>query len=194
MTSSKNSSSKKGLAAVLAAGLVIGGAAMFDFLHKWEEGPQRQLTVYADKLAGGLPTVCMGLTRHVTRTPIVVGERWSEQRCEIEERAAVNKVQRQLLKCFNTEPPVPVFMAATSHAWNFGAPSTCASAAMKAWNRGQWALGCRRLEFGDDGRRVWSYVKTGRTLPNGKPEYRFVRGLANRRGDEHRTCMTGAMP
>lgn len=193
MTSPRKNTGK-GFAAVLAAGLIVGGAVVMDHLRKWEEGPQRRLTVYADQLAGGIPTVCMGLTRHVTSTPIIVGERWSEEKCEREERAAVNKVQRQLLQCFDVEPPLPVFIAATGHAWNFGAPSTCASAAMKAWNRQQWALGCRRLEFGDDGRRVWSYVKTGRTLPNGKPEYRFIQGLANRRADEHRICMRGVVP
>lgn len=190
----KTPNRNKGIAALLAAGLVVGGAAMLDHLHKWEEGPKRQLTVYADKLAGGLPTVCMGLTRHITKTPIVVGETWTEEKCDREERAAVVKVQRQLLKCFKVEPPEPVFMAATGHAWNFGAPSTCASSAMRAWNAEQWALGCRRLEFGDDDRRIWSYVKTGRTLPNGKPEYRFIQGLANRRGDERRMCMYGVVP
>ena len=192
--SSRKSSRGKGLAALLAAGIVVGGGAMLDHLHKWEEGPKRQLTVYADKLAGGLPTVCMGLTRHVTKTPIVVGETWTEAKCEREERAAIVKVQRELLRCFKVEPPLEIFMAATSHAWNFGVPKTCASGAMQAWNAEQWALGCRRLEFADDGHRIWSYVKTGRTLPNGKPEYRFVQGLANRRGDEHRMCMYGVIP
>lgn len=184
----------KGIAALLAAGIVVGGAAMVGHLHKWEEGPKRQLVVYADKLAGGLPTVCMGLTRHITTTPIIVGERWTEAKCEREENAAIVKVQKQLLRCFKVEVPEPVFMAATGHAWNQGASATCGSSAMAAWNEEQWALGCRRLELSDSGRRIWSYVKTGRTLPNGKPEYRFVQGLANRRGDERRLCMTGVVP
>jgi len=38
---------------------------------------------------------------------------------------------------------------------------------------------------------VWSYVQTGRVLPNGKPEMRFVRGLANRRQAEYTLCMGG---
>lgn len=183
-----------GVAAALAAGLLLASPALMDHLRKWEEGPKRQLTVYADRLAGGLPTVCMGLTRHVTATPIIVGETWPEAKCEREERAAVARVQAQLLQCFTVVPPQPVLDMATGHAWNFGAPATCDSAAMRAWNSEQWALGCRRLEFGDDGRRVWSYVKTGRTLPNGEPEYRFVQGLANRRADEHRNCMRGVVP
>jgi GH24 family phage-related lysozyme (muramidase) len=184
----------KGIAAILAAGLVVGGTAMMGHLHKWEEGPKRQLVVYADKLAGNLPTVCGGLTKHITTTPIVVGEKWTEAKCDREERAAIVKVQKQLLPCFKVEVPEPIFMAATGHAWNFGASATCASSAMAAWNKEQWALGCRRIELDDAGRPIWSYVKTGRKLPNGKPEYRFVQGLANRRADEHHLCMTGVVP
>src|SRR5690606_41817462 len=99
-----------GVAAALAAGLLLASPALMDHLHKWEEGPKRQLTVYADKLAGGLPTVCMGLTRHVTKTPIVVGETWTEAKCEREERAAIVKVQRELLRCFKVEPPELIFI------------------------------------------------------------------------------------
>jgi len=32
--------------------------------------------VYADKLAGGLPTVCKGITKWASPYPVVVGERW----------------------------------------------------------------------------------------------------------------------
>lgn len=181
-----------GLAAALAAGLVLASPALMDHLHKWEEGPKRQLTVYADKLAAGLPTVCMGLTRHVTTTPIIVGQTWSEAKCEREERAAVQKVQLQVLQCLERVPPQGVLDTASEHAWNFGAGATCGSGFMAAWNRGDWYAGCRLTTFGHDGRRIWSYTKTGKTLPNGKPEMQFVRGLANRRDDALRMCMRGA--
>lgn len=36
---------------------------------------------------------------------------------------------------------------------------------------------------------VWSSVRTGRILPDGQPEFRFVQGLYNRRLDEVRACM-----
>lgn len=174
--------------------LVLASAGLLAFLALWESTGNPVLTVYADKLAGGLPTVCNGITRHVTDTPIVVGETWTAQQCAAEERRAVIKVQQQLLRCFKVSPPQPVFDAATSHAWNLGAPATCGSGAMRAWNAEQWALGCRRLELGDDNQRVWSYVRTGRTLPNGKPEMKFVQGLANRRGSERGLCMEGVLP
>lgn len=171
-------------AKIAAWGLVLCSPILYAFLGKWEG--DSQYVVYADKLAGGLPTVCRGLTRHVTDTPIIVGERWTAEKCEREERAAIIKVQHEVAACFNRHPPQSVFDAASEHAWNFGSGATCGSAAMKAWNRGEWALGCRRMEFGDDGRRVWSYVKDG----NGG--YRFVQGLANRREAARAMCMKPA--
>ena len=171
------------------AALVLGSAAVFAFLGDWEPAPgDKQFIVYADALAQGLPTVCKGITRHVTRTPIIVGERWAPEKCNAEERSALIVLQTRLLRCFTLTPPQGVFDAATSHAWNNGVSATCGSQAMQAWNAEEWALGCRRLQVSDGGKPVWSYVKTGRTLPNGKPEYQFVRGLANRRAAERAMC------
>jgi lysozyme len=164
--------------AVGGAALVAGSAALMTFLGQWEGGAE--YTVYADRLANGLPTVCKGLTHHVTRTPIIVGQRWTPEKCQAEEQAAVIKVQEQLAKCFTLAPPQAVFDAATSHAWNVGAPSTCGSSAMQAWRQGQWSLGCQRLSRSDGGQLVWVYAA-------GK----FVRGLANRRAAETDYCMTG---
>ena len=169
--------------------LLLASAAVVSFIGSWEGTGTK---VYADKLAGGLPTACGGLTRHVTDTPIVVGEVWSREKCDAEMGKALVKVQLQLAKCFKVAPPQSVFDAATSHAWNFGAPSTCASGAMRAWNAQQWSLGCRRLALDDADRPIWSYVKTGRTLPNGQPEYKFIQGLANRRKAEWQFCNTEA--
>ena len=159
-------------------------------LQKWESGPQRALIVYADKLAGGLPTVCNGLTRHVTRTPIVVGERWAPEKCVVEEANALERVQRDLLACFKRLPPPSVLDMGSSHAWNFGAQATCGSGAMAAWNRGEWERGCQRISRGDDGRMVWSF--TSHIDPaTGKKVFTFVQGLANRRADEATKCAGG---
>lgn len=166
---------QKLVAGAIVSGLVLCSAVAYDFLGRWEgEG---QNIVYADKLANGLPTVCRGLTHWVTDTPIIVGEYWSPEKCEREEKAAIVQVQLELLACFEVPPPQNVFDAATSHAWNFGANKTCMSSAMKAWDRGEWALGCRRLQFADSGRMVWVYSGG-----------RFVRGLANRRAAERELC------
>lgn len=168
----------KGIAAIAAAGLTLCSGALYTFLGRWEgEG---QNIVYADKLANGIPTVCRGITHWVTDTPVVVGEVWSKEKCEAEERAAITAVQSELIFCFDRTEKIPqsVFDMATSHAWNVGYKKTCASQAMQAWKAGDWYLGCRRLALSDSGRMVWSYA-------NGK----FVRGLANRRNDEWKECI-----
>lgn len=167
----------KGLAAILAAGLVAASPFAVKFIGDWEGADQYK--VYADSFANGLPTVCKGLTRHVTDTPIIVGEVWSKEKCEAEEKRAIVAVQSHLILCFNSHyPPQSVFDMATSHAWNVGYPSTCGSQAMKAWQQGGWELGCRRLQLSDSGRPVWSYA-------GGK----LVKGLMNRRAAEHENCL-----
>jgi len=164
---------------VVVGGLVLASAGLMAFVGMWESGPARVLTVYPDKLAGGLPTVCHGLTRHVTKTPIVVGERWTDAKCEAEEQAAMrNHVQLPLLRCFNHAPPQSVFDAASEHAWNMGVAQTCGSVAMQHWNRRSYATGCQRLAYAADGRPVWAYA-------GGK----FYRGLHNRRKASIDLCM-----
>lgn len=173
-------------------GLLLGAAALTAFLAVWEGGKSGDgsSTVYEDKLAGGIPTVCNGITRHVTSTPIIVGERWSAEKCSAEEHKALIAMQLKLEQCFAFEPPQSVLNMASSHAWNFGWPSTCNSQAMVAWNHKDWVTGCNRLAVSQHGKYVWSYVKTGKIV-NGKPEMKFVQGLANRRGAEAKNCAAG---
>lgn len=175
---------------ILVGGVALAAASpqLMSFLGKWESGAKRVLVVYPDKLAGDLPTVCDGLTRHVTSTPIIVGEVWSNEKCEAEEAAAVTRVQAQLAPCFKVAPPQVVFDMATSHAWNLGAPSTCSSGAMAAFNRGDFERGCQRLSRGDDGRVVWSFTSK---WVDGKKVLVFRQGLANRRADETQNCLEG---
>ena len=174
--------------AALGGSLIFASPTLLDFLQTEESGKAVVLVVYKDRLARDEPTVCDGLTKKVTRTPIIPGERWTLEKCERETRAAVVRVQSQLVKCFRIRPPQSVFDMGSSHAWNNGAPNTCGSAALKAWNAGQFELGCRRLAFSDGGRPVWSYVWTGRMLANGKREMRFVQGLQDRRQRELKVC------
>lgn len=173
--------------AKIAGGTVaLVSSCLLAFLTLWEG--DKQYTVYADKLAGGLPTVCRGLTKHVTKTPIIVGDVWSSDKCHAEESQAIERVQNNLARCFKRTPSQSVFDAASSHAWNFGVGSTCASDAMKAWNMGLWEIGCIRLYESDKGKPVWSFVKTGEYI-NGKPVYKFVKGLQNRRKAESAMCL-----
>lgn len=178
--------------AALGGFITLLSPQLFDHLEKWESGGKaRVLVVNADKLAGGLPTVCNGLTKHVTRTPIVVGERWTDEKCAVEEGNALERLQRDLLPCFKRLPPHSVFDMASSHGWNFGVSATCGSGAMAAWNRGEWERGCQRISRGDDGTLVWSFTR--RIDPKtGKNFFTFVQGLANRRADETQKCEVGA--
>lgn len=166
-------------------GLVLGSAAVVALIAGFEGGKlfDGSSRVYADKLAGGLPTVCSGLTKHITDTPIIVGERWSKDKCQSEETHAIQKVQLQLEKCFAIKPPQSVFDAATSFAWNVGTPSVCKSSAMANWNAGLWDVGCERMEKAASGKPVWSYVGGV-----------FIKGLANRRGKEFQHCVKDVQP
>lgn len=169
-------------AQAIAAGLVLGSASLLAFLGKWEPDKQNPGLVYADKLAGGKLTVCDGITAAVTKTPLVLGEVWPAEKCRQEKAAALDAVQTRLLACFTVAPPQSVLDAGSEHAWNFGPRATCGSLAMKAWQLGEWSLGCRRMAVSDGGKRVWSYVKDA----NGNKA--FVRGVARRRDDAVRLC------
>lgn len=164
----------------LAGSLYFASPEVRDFIGSFESGNRRVLVVYADKLAGGLPSVCDGLTRHVTTTPIIVGERWTDAKCETHERAVTITIQRELVKCFKIKPPQSVFEAATSHAWNFGSGKTCTSQSMKEWNRGNWAKGCTLLAYTPKYQPNWSHAGGV-----------FYPGLHRRRKAEMKMCLAG---
>ena len=175
----------------LAGSLVLASAGTIGMLTKWEpdrKTPEAYLTVYADKLANGLPTVCNGVTKHVSTIPVVVGEKWTDEMCREQEDNAIIKIQIQLASCFKHLPPQSVFDAAFDHAWNNGVQATCNSTSMTSWNRGNWLLGCNRLAYKADGSPNWAYVKTGKKLKDGTWEYKYVQGLHNRGVDRVKNC------
>lgn len=173
--------------------VMLGTVAVVAMIAAFEGGTNKDgsAVVYADKLAGGLPTVCHGLTKHITKTPIIVGEKWSAEKCFKEEQAAIIKVQTALEWCFgDLAPPQSVFDGGTSFAWNNGTTATCNSTPMLYWKQGMWQEGCRAMAYATGTNRpVWSYVRTGKKLANGKPEMKFVKGLFTRRRTEYLYCM-----
>ena len=178
----------------LVGSLVLAGAGTGLMLEKWEpskdpNNPEAHLMVYADKLAQGLPTVCNGITKHVSTKPVIVGEKWTQAECNEQQDNAIIKLQITLASCFKKLPPQSVFEAGTDHGWNNGVYATCGSESMRLWNQGKWREGCMRLAFTPSGAPNWASVKTGKTLPNGKPEYKFVQGLANRGIDRVNMCI-----
>jgi len=168
-----------GAAALVASGaLTLFSSDLQQFLGRWEGDGQN--VVYADKLAKGLPTVCKGITKHTSPYPVVVGDYWSPARCAEVERMVVSKAQLELADCIAVTISQPIFGALSSHAHNFGVPSTCASRAVGLINSGRVAEGRNALAHGPDGNPVWSYA-------DGK----FVRGLYNRRLAERELCLSG---
>jgi len=171
--------------------LVLASAGLFSFLGKWEDGrakPAADTVVYADKLAHGLPTTCLGLTNKTSPYPVIVGEVWSAAKCEEVGRLVLEKTQLRLADCIKTRVSQNTFDALSSHAHNLGAGSTCASRALALINAGQLREGCRALAQAPDGMPVWSYVPTGKRQPDGKVEMKFVAGLYARRVDEWHLC------
>ena len=161
--------------------LTFASVALVAFLTLWESGSKTINTVYADKLAGGLPTVCNGITKYsYTKRPIVVGEFWTDEECHQAETSVITSTQVKLAKCmpYSTQE---AFDAITSLAHNMGVERVCKEArAVRLINVGKTKEGCRAIAFGEDGRKVWASV-------DGK----YYRGLHNRRLDEMRMCLRG---
>jgi len=172
-----------GIKARVVTYLFVGGAtvlaaspALMDFLGRWEG--QGQYVVYADKLAGGLPTVCKGITKHTSQYPIVVGERWSPKKCRAEEERIVLETQINLQRCVTHPVPQGVWDKLTSHAHNFGWPKTCGSESVAAINAGDLERGCDLLAYKPDGSPNWSHVGE-----------QYIQGLHNRRKAERAECL-----
>ena len=168
---------------IAVGAIVLCSSTLGVFLGTWEGNGQN--VVYADKLANGLPTVCMGITRHTSPDPVVVGEYWSEARCAEVENLVIVKGQLSLADCLTNQAiGQNTFDALSSHGHNFGMPTTCASRAVGLINAGRIAEGCKALAWASDGMTpVWAYV----TGADGRKT--FVRGLHNRRLAEMRLCL-----
>jgi GH24 family phage-related lysozyme (muramidase) len=170
---------------IMAGAIALVSTPLVIFLGTWEGNGQN--TVYADKLAGGLPTVCKGITRFTSPYPVVVGDYWSPAKCAEVEQLVIRKTQLQLAECI-TNPNVgqTTFDALTSHGHNFGVTSTCASRAVALINAGRIAEGCKALAWAPDGKTpVWAFVT------DAKGQKRFIPGLHNRRLAESRLCAEG---
>jgi len=159
--------------------LVLASVGLVAMLTRWEPARDPGL-VYADRLANDLPTVCNGITRHVSPYPVVVGERWSAEKCALAQEYALAQTQMKLLPCFKVRISQGQFDAFSSFAWNVGFAAACGSRAMALTNSGQAAQGCDALAHKPDGEPAWSYAAG-----------RYVFGLYKRRLDERRLCLSG---
>lgn len=157
-------SSGKGRAiAVIGAGALALAAPL---IASWEG---KRNDPYLDIVR--VPTVCYGDTRNVT-----MGKRVSDAEC-------TDRLYRQIAD--HAEPIVQCvpalrdrnrqaqLAASVSLAYNIGTTGFCRSTAARRFNAGNWVGGCSAFYS-------WRYAA-------GKE----VRGLANRRRDEIRLCLTG---
>lgn len=172
---------KKLIASIIGAGsLIMASQPLKDFLTKWEGGGEG-MTVYADKLANGLPTACHGITKHVTDIPIIVGEYWPKEKCDRVRDIALVKVQTELLNCISFRSPQSVFDGLSSLAWNVGYVKACNSQSAKYARKREYKKACNLLAQTFSGKPNWSYASG-----------QFVKGLYNRRQDNRDTlCLAG---
>ncbi len=167
---------------IAAGGLTLASAGLLAMIVQWES---RENTAYADKLAGGVPTVCAGITPATSPYPVIVGDYWDDATCERVEKLVVAKAQLRLADCiYNDQVTQNVFDALSDMAHNVGVANVCASRAVGLINAGDIEAGCKAIAHAPSGKPVWSYVTSdGRKV--------FVRGLYNRRVAEMEICLSG---
>ena len=167
---------------VLVAGLWVGGDPLLQALSRWER-PAHETgasVVYADKLAGGLPTVCGGHTDWSLR----VGTAYSKADCDKIDRANSAKYALAIIECTghtDTNRVLNQHMldGLTLFSINVGIAGACGSRAVKLIKAGKASEGCKAIANGPYGEPVWSYVN----------KTTFVRGLYNRRQFERDWCL-----
>lgn len=156
-------------AALLAA---LTSPLAFQTLERWEGNV---LQVYADHLAGGLPTYCAGRTNPAA----VVGTKLSSDQCQAINKTTLLEYGYAVLGCVNWDYLTPQrLIGLTMFAVNVGKNGACGSQAVRHINAGNLRAGCDLIARTPDGRPNWSYA-----------DGVFVQGLQNRRQAERALCL-----
>lgn len=131
-------------------------------------------TVYADKLAGGIPTYCAGRTDWSAK----VGDKLTDDQCKVVNKITLLEYGYAVLGCVNWDYLNPDrLIGLTMFAINVGKDGACNSAAVRQINAGNVLVGCDLIARRPDGAPNWSYA-------DGK----YVQGLQNRRQAERKLC------
>lgn len=160
--------------AALPAALVaaLTGPLAMNTLTRWEGDVHH---VYADHLAGGIPTYCAGRTDWTAKVGTVLASDF----CAEVNKATLLEYGYKVLECTEWKHLTPNrLVGLTIFAVNVGSDGACKSQAVKAINRGDIVNGCRLLAYKPDGSPNWS-------IAGGK----YVQGLHNRRKAEMALCM-----
>lgn len=139
------------------------------------EGNVRE--VYADHLAGGIPTYCAGRTDWSAK----VGTKLTDDQCREVNKTTIFEYGIAVLGCTEWSNITPRrLIGLTMFAINVGKAGACNSQAFKVINAGDITRGCNLIA----------------TKPNGQPNWstaggRYVQGLQNRRQAERTLCLSG---
>lgn len=156
-------------AALLAA---LTGPLAWSTLERWEGNVLR---VYADNLAGGIPTYCAGRTDW--KAP--VGARLTSDECREVNKTTLLEYGYAVLGCTEWSHLTTYrLVALTIFAINVGKAGACGSRAVRLINAGQYTEGCNAMARSPSGAPVWSYASG-----------RYVQGLQNRRQAERSICL-----
>jgi lysozyme len=158
--------------AIVIAGLVIGGPDVISALQRVEG---QETTVYADKLAYGIPTVCSGYTDWSLR----VGQVYDKAFCDRLDRETAIEYGLAVVKCIGADKLNQHSLESfTLFAVNVGKAGACGSRAAQLMRASKHDEGCKAISRGPTGKRVW--ITSG-----GQPR----KGLANRRDFETAWCL-----
>lgn len=151
--------------AAKVASVLGAGALSIALIAKWEG---LELTGYADRLAGDIPTACYGHTATAQ-----VGRRYTVEECM--RLLAVDAVEHgvRISHCITVDVPPESMAAFISFAYNVGVSAFCGSTLARRLNAGDLAGACSELDR-------WVFAGGQR-----------VRGLENRRRAEREFCERG---
>ena len=133
--------------------------------------PFEGLSLHAvhDMLAGGLPTICYGMTKY--DRPVKMGDHYTREQCLQFLIADLPKYGAGLDRCIKTTVTNHQLAAAISAGYNLGDPTVCKSTFMKRLNAGD-PKACDSLI-------VFTHASG-----------HYVYGLERRRKAEIKTCYT----
>jgi lysozyme len=169
------------------AGVVVAAASLLAFVSGWEG---ESLPVYADKLAGGLPTVCNGHTG----PDVKLGDVWTKEQCDAVLIKNIEKHGEGILACITAPLNQNEYEAYSSLAFNNGVAAVCNSSIPIKLKEGRRSDACNTiLEFN----KVRDYTKP-KIYNQRKKVWEYplvpVRGLTNRRKAEWAVCVTPVVP
>lgn len=151
--------------------LKIGGAlSLLGVMVVAIIGPFEGLRLVAYRDVVGVPTICYGETRGVE-----IGDRYTAEECAQMLGDAVVEFEREMRSCLDEPDKIPdrVYVAFLSLAYNIGGSAFCRSTLVRLANEGDLRAACDQIPR-------WN-----------RAGGRVIKGLVNRRAEEHRICLAG---